>query len=103
MEPEAIAGKLKDIIIQIKNNELNADAIQETTNLITGLGIDSLQLINLILSIEDEFELEIDFDNFDLSHLNQFNLLCRFVSDCVDKKSAEAAQNEALFCKLTNN
>ena len=84
MEIEVIEGKLKDIIVEIKNHEVTADSITVSSNLLTQMGIDSLQLINLILSIEDEFSLELDFDNFDLAQLENFGSLCRFIADCID-------------------
>lgn len=103
MDREVIAGKLKDIIVEIKNQEVSADAITDTTNLVTEIGIDSLQLINFILSIEDEFEIELDFESFDLSHLNCFEALADFVDGCINKKDDTAQSTDDLLCKLTGN
>lgn len=103
MDREVIVGKLKDIIVEIKNQEVSADTIADSTNLVTEVGIDSLQLINFILSIEDEFEIELDFDSFDLSHLNRFEALVDFVDGCINKKDDTAQNTDDLLCKLTGN
>lgn len=103
MDREVISCKLKDIIVEIKNQELSADTIVDSTNLVTEIGIDSLQLINFILSIEDEFEIELDFESFDLIHLNRFEALVDFVDGCINKKSDIAQSTDDLLCKLTGN
>ena len=41
--------------------------------------MDFLQLINFILKVEDEFEVEIDFDEFDLSHLGSIDKFLHFI------------------------
>lgn len=102
MEHNCIADKLKEIFVEVKNNTVDCNSIDESTDLINDIGIDSLQLINFILSIEDEFELEIDFDSFDITHLNRFQLLCKFIEDCIDQKAKESDMNEAVFTRLTS-
>jgi acyl carrier protein len=41
---------------------VDADMVQE-------LGIDSLQAIQFLLQIEDEFDVELDYENLQLDHL----------------------------------
>lgn len=47
--------------------------IDDDTNLIDEVGIGSLEMINFLLKIEEEFSLEIDFDRLDISFLNSIN------------------------------
>ncbi|MBN1600184.1 MAG: hypothetical protein JW915_01185 [Chitinispirillaceae bacterium] len=101
MEREMIADKLKNIIVEVKNQEVSGDSIADSTNLVTDVGIDSLQLINFILSIEDEFEIELDFDSFDLDHLNRFGSLVEFVEGCISKKTGTSQATDDLLLKLT--
>lgn len=39
--------------------EINADEITEETNIRTDLGLNSLELVNMAVAIEDEFDVEI--------------------------------------------
>jgi acyl carrier protein len=103
MEIAVIADKLKSIIAEVKNDQSVVDSVKDSTDLVTELGIDSLQLINLLLSIEDEFQVEIDFDGFDIIHLNCFSRFCEFVADCIKKKSNEDTKTDELFTELTGN
>ncbi len=103
MDRSTVVEKLKNIVAEVKNNEVEPQSIIESTDLITGLGIDSLQLINLLLSVEDEFEVEIDFDGFDITHLNSFDIFCSFVMDCISKKEKERNNTDMLFCELEGN
>ena len=36
------------------------------------LGIDSLAMINLLLSIEDSYDIEIDYENLELEHFETY-------------------------------
>ena len=47
--------------------------------MITDIGIDSLQLVNLILLVEEEFGIEIDFDLFDYSVLKSVEKFVDFI------------------------
>ena len=100
MDLATIAAKLKEIIVEVKNGEVAVDSITDSTNLRTEVGIDSLQLINFILSVEDEFEIELDFDSFDLDH---FGSLSQFVAGCIDNKDASDQATDDLLCQLTTN
>jgi acyl carrier protein len=103
METTTVAEKLKEIIIEVKGGEINIASIENSTNLMTEIGIDSLQLINLLLSIEDEFSVEIDFDTFDISHLDSFEKFCTFITSCINKKEDFSEKTDMLFCELTTN
>ena len=103
MDLATIAAKLKEIIVEVKNGEVAVDSITDSTNLRTEVGIDSLQLINFILSVEDVFEIELDFDSFDLDHLDHFGSLSQFVAGCIDNKDASDQATDDLLCQLTTN
>ena len=45
--------------------ELNADKVTEDSNLIGDLGLDSLDVIDLAMSVEDEFDIEVPDDAID--------------------------------------
>lgn len=49
--------KLRNIISEYA--DIPADSITEQTNIRTELGLNSLELVNMAVAIEDEFEVEI--------------------------------------------
>lgn len=55
--------KIKAIICE--QFELNADKVTEDSNLIGDLGLDSLDVIDLAMSVEDEFDIEVPDDAID--------------------------------------
>jgi acyl carrier protein len=73
--------RIKRILSEVKGNPLLLDKIQDETDIINEIGLDSLQLINFILKIEEVFNLELDFDNLDFSHLSSLRNFCEFLED----------------------
>lgn len=67
------------IISEIKNEPDLAATLTGASDMLNDAGLDSLQLINFILRIEDEFEIEIDFDQFDMEHLQSIDIFCNFI------------------------
>jgi acyl carrier protein len=55
--------KVKNLIKEIITDQLDLDegaAISETANLIDDLGADSLDEVEILIAIEEEFDVEID-------------------------------------------
>ncbi len=52
-----ILEKVKDILAQ--QFEVSADSISADTNIVDDLGADSLDVVELIMSVEDEFGVQI--------------------------------------------
>ncbi|MGE4291254.1 MAG: acyl carrier protein [Desulfovibrio sp.] len=53
-----VASKVKDIIVDQLG--VNADEITEDASFVEDLGADSLDLTELIMAMEEEFDIEID-------------------------------------------
>jgi acyl carrier protein len=68
------------LIAQAKNDATIPDRLIESSHLVNDLGLDSLQLINLILLIEDEFAVEVDFDSFQVEHLSSLERFTDYVA-----------------------
>ncbi|WP_138750951.1 phosphopantetheine-binding protein [Paenibacillus sinopodophylli] len=75
-----MTNKMIEMISEIKNDSSLLDTLNGQSNIIEESGMDSLQLINFILKVEDEFEVEIDFDDFDLSHLSSIDTFLHFIN-----------------------
>ncbi len=74
-----LQAQIISIISEIKNEPDLADMLTGASDVLNDAGLDSLQLINFILRIEDEFEIEIDFDQFDMDHLQSIETFCQFI------------------------
>lgn len=73
--------KVKEIIVKVKNDELfTKELINDDTHLINEVSLDSLQLINFMLRVEDEFKIQIDFDNLDMDNFNSLESFCQYIS-----------------------
>jgi acyl carrier protein len=57
MQSEEIMGKLKELVIDRLNVE--EDQIKPDASFIEDLGADSLDIVELIMGIEEEFDVEI--------------------------------------------
>lgn len=74
--------RLKRMILDIASLDIDIDCIDDDTLLIEGLGYDSVKLIELIIEIENEFEIEIDDDYLDIGVISSYKKL----RDVVEKK-----------------
>ena len=60
MKKDAIIEKLKGIVKPYINNEMAFDNLTESTDFIADLKINSANLVDVILDIEEEFSIIID-------------------------------------------
>lgn len=74
--------KVIQILSEVKNNDDLLSSLSASSDIVNDVGLDSLQMINFILKLEDEFCIEIDFEAFDYSHLDSIDKLCCFIDKC---------------------
>lgn len=60
MSPDKIAQKVQDIIAQ--NLDVNRDEVVATASFVDDLNADSLDIVELVMAIEKEFDIEIPDD-----------------------------------------
>ena len=65
MEKEEMLAKLKDIIKPYVKNEVALVNLTEDTNFINDLNINSANLVDVILDVEEVFDIEIDNDSME--------------------------------------
>ncbi|MDH7446446.1 acyl carrier protein [Aquimarina sp. 2201CG14-23] len=65
MTKEELLSKLKTIIEPYVQNQEGLQQLSEDTNFINDLEINSANLVDVILDVEDEFGIEIDNDGMD--------------------------------------
>ncbi|TYP76814.1 acyl carrier protein [Paenibacillus methanolicus] len=76
MEQQIIA-----IISEIKDDAELALSLNEHSNIMEDGGLDSLQMITFILKVEEQFGIEIDFEQFDFTLVESVTTFCRYISD----------------------
>ena len=71
--------RVKSILMEVKS--LNATDVNWETNvdIIDDIGLDSLQIINFLLKLEDQLNIEIDFEEFNYNHLRSLDKFCNFL------------------------
>ena len=73
---EAVGSKLAEILTEyLKNNWVSSPSsertITPTTNMVTGLQLDSFQVMEFMLEVEDHFDIAIDLES--LSDIQTIN------------------------------
>ncbi len=61
--------RIKHVLAGVLENGMSAAEIGSAADLVEEYGLDSLQMIAFLLGIEDEFGLELDYENLELDHL----------------------------------
>ena len=63
-----------------EENDISLQNINENTSLISNGIVDSMTFVNILLAIEEELNIEIDFENIDINSIVTINSLCDTVS-----------------------
>lgn len=73
--------RIGELLARVTKNPAFAENVTATTDLVNEVGLDSLQMIDFLLGLEDEFRIEVDFDSLDMQHLTSVEALCRYVGN----------------------
>src|SRR3954453_14300828 len=75
-----VQNKIIQLLAQVKDDETVATRVTGSSHLVNDVGLDSLQLINLILLVEEEFAVEVDFESLEVSHLSSLDRFTSYVA-----------------------
>jgi acyl carrier protein len=75
-----LQDKIIQLIAQIKDDAAVATHVTGLSHLVDDVGLDSLQLINLILLVEQEFAVEVDFESFHVYHLSSLDRFTNYIA-----------------------
>ncbi|MEK0316181.1 acyl carrier protein [Cohnella sp. 56] len=75
-----LSERLKQLIVRNERVKRDPDAIGPDTDLINDLALDSMDIVNLLADLEEEFEIRIDVEETGLSIFEAFRNLEDFVS-----------------------
>jgi acyl carrier protein len=76
-----IKERLKVMLSEIKGDKTLVEKITDSIDLINSVGLDSIQMVNFILLVEDEFGIEINFENFGLANLKNIEIFGQYIMD----------------------
>ena len=74
-----IMQKLKQIVVEISGLKIAPEEISNTANLFNDCGIDSVSIVELVLSLEGQFDITIDGDELNFHIFQDFLRLGAFV------------------------
>ncbi len=78
---ENVLEKIKLILEEVAGEPSLAKKLSSSTDIITEVGLDSVQMINFVLVLEDEFGIEINFEKLDYSIFNSVDSLVNFICE----------------------
>jgi len=85
MNRQEIFEKVKKILIE--KLSVNEDDIKEDSSLVDDLGVDSLDLVELLMKFEEEFKVEISEEE------SQKILIVKDIVDFIEEKTKSATTN----------
>lgn len=74
--------KIKMILEEVIDNPEVSSMINNETNIISDIGIDSLKMISFIVKVEEELNVYIDFEKFSYDHLTSIDKFAKFLDQC---------------------
>ena len=84
-------SNIKERIIKCISNVADVEIkknIIEGYNLSEDLGFDSISIINLIVELEDEFDIEIDDNDLDFNKIAEFNYFCKIIKKQINNEQS---------------
>ena len=71
---------IKSIIGKLKRNESMATQLSDEADLIDEVGLDSLEMLQFMLEVEERLGLQIDFEALEFDYLRSIRLLAEFLN-----------------------
>lgn len=79
---------IKTILIQVKSLPGSAADLADDTDLVEGVGLDSIELLTFMLEVEARLGIRIDFDSMEFSMLSSLTTLAEFLDGMPKLESA---------------
>ena len=84
---EHVEERIKAVLAGVLANGIEPAEIGHDADLVDEYGLDSLQMISFLLGIEDEFDVELDYENLQLDDLRSVRQFGGFVAGLVPAAS----------------
>jgi acyl carrier protein len=70
---------IKEIIAKLRRAPQLTNELADTADLVDGLALDSLELLQFMLELEERLSIRIDFDRLEFSYLRSISKLADFL------------------------
>lgn len=70
---------IKEILARLRGAPDLAAGLPDTADLVNGLALDSLEMLQFMLELEDRLAIRIDFDRLEFSYLHSIRALADFL------------------------
>ncbi|WP_018680217.1 acyl carrier protein [Actinokineospora enzanensis] len=74
-----VESRVKRVLVGVLANGTTVAEVGSGADLVEEFGLDSLQMIAFLLGIEDEFGLELDYENLELDDLRAIGQFAGYV------------------------
>ncbi|QHI35467.1 Acyl carrier protein [Kordia antarctica] len=78
--------KIAKVLTEVLSRNVQPNELTNEVDLINEIGLNSLQFLEFILEVENEFDIEIDVGNLDLRYFKKYMYLEKFISECIAEK-----------------
>lgn len=70
---------IKEIVAKVRSTPALAAELTDTADLVDELALDSLEMLQFMLELEDRLAIRIDFDRLEFSYLHSISALAEFL------------------------
>ena len=81
---------IKEIIAQLKHAPALAMQLSDTADILEDVGLDSLEMLQFMLELEERLVIQIDFDTLEFSHLHSIRSLAEFLVTMPSRSEPES-------------
>lgn len=85
---QEVLTQLKELILEVTQMKISPEEISDTANLFNDCGLDSTSVVDLVVGIEQKFDIGVDDDELDVKLFQNLSMLATFIED----KKLEAQQ-----------
>ena len=78
-ESVPIDQRIANILCSVKRNTIEREYVLESQDIPNDIGLDSLETIEFLLQLEQEFGIRIQFDSFTLDHILTVSSIASYV------------------------
>lgn len=82
---------IKDIVARLKRDPAIAAGLDDKADLVEGVGLDSLEMLQFMLELEERLAVQIDFDQLEFAYLRSIERLAAFL-DTMPRRQLAAGQ-----------
>lgn len=85
MEDNTFKEKIAKVLSNILNKDSSQFELTDNTDLMDDLGLNSLDFLQFIIQLENEFDIEIDIEKLEIQYFKKLSLLKSFITDTLAK------------------